>query len=761
MARKARARKITYGQARSYRRTVPNPMGVTSIASVNPSEAYQRRYATARNLLVGRRRVARKNLRTLKSIESDMRRVGHDDQRILAAVAAAAKARKMTAAQIRSEGFDPAKLGMKAGAPGAAKAKAAPKKAAKKTAKKTAKKAKKETKVAKKTKKKVAKKKVAKKKAKRKVAKKKVAKKRVTKKKVAKKKVARKKVARKKVAKKKVARKKVARKKTTKKKVAKKKVARKKTRRKLTPKQRLAKKQRELAKAQRECDREARKALRTYKKKQAAAKRATVSRKQAAAQKRRASKAKAKLRKRKKSPRIYAGRFWAPTVRIGAANALDAYVYESRAGTLKKIPFYALAGYRTKAQMKKVIDGGPEFEKEQRRITKLYDRVVARREKAADRMRKRGGIFVPNRRRGAAKTRALTFEEWESMKSNKRRRRRKGRKSRKYSRNLTARQRAALAKGRRMAARRGKAVKRNRVTQAAANPRRGRKRRKVTRQYRPRYKSYRRNQAFAKAGSYQDQLLTALKLGGVITAGYLVHRALTNVVKQNVFKETQYGELLSGALVAAVGVPLSVKVAPGDSKLVSAGMMVSLVQAGVMALLEKVDTQGTITAYLSGYGDRPGSAFSGLGSYYEFTPHQQMGEYYQTSGLGQFSQAAAGMGQLTQAAAGMGQLTQAAAGAGEYLAVGAEGIGEYEEVTPEYTRPIPVDEGISPDLSTAEAALSMSEAAAGVGGMGQYGDVPAVSTVNPTGFANPVKDGPAGTRAGTFAGKEGIFGKTG
>jgi hypothetical protein len=33
--------------------------------------------------------------------------------------------------------------------------------------------------------------------------------------------------------------------------------------------------------------------------------------------------------------------------------------------------------------------------------------------------------------------------------------------------------------------------------------------------------------------------------------------------------------------------------------------------------------------------------------------------------------------------------------------------------------------------------------------------------VNPTGFEMGIKDGPAGTRAGTLAGKEGIFGNTG
>jgi hypothetical protein len=763
MPRKATARKISYKAARSYRRTVPNPMGVTAIAAVNRSQAYARRYASARNILSGSRRTkrnrpAKKGERTLKQLGADMKARGFGDERILYSVASAAKARSMSDAEIRKEGYDPAKLPTLGRPAAPAKKKAATKAAPK------------EKKVArttrKKTKKKVAKKKVAKKRVakRRPAAKKKVAKKRVTKRRPAKKKVAKKKVTKRRpAAKKKVAKKRVTRRRPAKRKVAKKKTKRVIAMKKLSPEAKAAKKAKAAAAYVKKCEREARKAAREVKKKELRLKKARKTREDNKKRKARISKAGKKLRYRRtaKGRRVYPGGLWAPTVKITASQVKDAYVYQTRAGTLRKIPFHSLAGYATKRALKKVLDDkSAELSPERERITKLYDRVVKRREREAERMRKRGGIFVPNRRRGRAKTRALTFEEWESMKQNKRRRRRKRRKTstkarKTYTRkNLSARQRAALAKGRRKAASRRK-VRRNPVTQAAANKRR--KRRKSSRKPRAVYRSYRRNQALA--GSYQKQLMQALKLGGVITAGYLVHRALSKVVQQSVFANTQYGGLISGVLVAAVGVPLSVKVAPGDSKLVSAGMMVSLVQAGIMELLNVVDTNGSISQYLSGYGDRPGSMLSGMGSYYEFTPHQQFGEYMQTSGLGQLQQAAAGMGQIQQAAAGMGQLTQAAAGAGEYLAVGAEGIGEYEEVTPEYTRPIPVDEGISPDLSSAEHALSVSEAAAGVGGMGQYGGVPAMSTVNPTGYAMPVKDAPAGSRSGVFAGK-GVFGPT-
>ena len=51
MPKKALARRIRYREARSYRRLVPNSMGVTAIAAVNGRGSYARRYARARRLL--------------------------------------------------------------------------------------------------------------------------------------------------------------------------------------------------------------------------------------------------------------------------------------------------------------------------------------------------------------------------------------------------------------------------------------------------------------------------------------------------------------------------------------------------------------------------------------------------------------------------------------------------------------------------------------------------------------------------------------
>jgi hypothetical protein len=189
-------------------------------------------------------------------------------------------------------------------------------------------------------------------------------------------------------------------------------------------------------------------------------------------------------------------------------------------------------------------------------------------------------------------------------------------------------------------------------------------------------------------------------------------------------------------------------------------------------------------AYGSYYEFSPHEVFpaSGMGEYYEL-PQAGMGEYYEQLGahpmdLDQVTQAAAGYGagahpmdldQVTQAAAGYGaspmltqaaagyggnaKLTQAAAGTGEYVSYGASGVGDYEEVA---TRPMAmtVDEGVYPNLNSAEQALSVAEAAAGVGSM----DVPLQSTVDPMVMADPIADEPRGSRAGLFAGGDGIFG---
>ena len=106
-----------------------------------------------------------------------------------------------------------------------------------------------------------------------------------------------------------------------------------------------------------------------------------------------------------------------------------------------------------------------------------------------------------------------------------------------------------------------------------------------------------------------------------------------------------------------------------------------------------------------------------------------------------------------QAAAGAGALvTQAAAG--EYLVYGAEGIGDNYEMLPTRSMNVHIDEGVMPNLHSAEQALNVMEAAAGVG----MSEIPLQSTVNPLQTETPIGDEPRGSRSGVFAGGGGIFG---
>jgi hypothetical protein len=311
-----------------------------------------------------------------------------------------------------------------------------------------------------------------------------------------------------------------------------------------------------------------------------------------------------------------------------------------------------------------------------------------------------------------------------------------------------------------------------------ANKRKRRKSKKVTRK-----KSYLRNALMT--GGFMKQLKSTLVVGGYATLGYVAHRAGTKLVKDLMFKDAEpesvgakYGDLIASALVGLVGVPVAVKVAPADSKFVAAGMGVSFLQKAILYAAQKLDTTGKYAGYLQGLGEYYKVPAAGLGSYYKY-PTAGLGSYYKyptagmgqiqqaaagmgqiqqaAAGMGQLTQAAAGMGQIQQAAAGMGQLTQAAAGMGEYIAQGVQAIGEYEEVTPEYSRPMPVNEGIAPDLTSAERALSYAEAVSGVSGNPGVEPQPTVEPVDP---ALPITspDEPAGSRLGTFGGANGVFG---
>lgn len=313
---------------------------------------------------------------------------------------------------------------------------------------------------------------------------------------------------------------------------------------------------------------------------------------------------------------------------------------------------------------------------------------------------------------------------------------------------------------------------------------------------RPRRKGMRANQV---GSNYRQELMNSFKFGAIVTGGFLTHRVLTNLVDTYALSKVDalqtgaiadFRKSISGLLVAAVGIPLTVRVLPRNAGVAAAGMAASYLYELILAGLKKANQPALLNA-VSNYANAPGyPQYSGYGAYYTFKPHQVfnghsgLGEYYETQPTPGLEQAAAGYGamdpmMLTQAAAGYGQsepmmLTQAAAGmqqmaanqVGEYYAYdGMQGIGEYETVETNLAGFAgSMDDGVMPNLQSADQALDVSEAAAGLGEMhlsqaaAGFGDVPLQSTVSPTIRALDIPDHPGGSRAGLFQGGDGIFG---
>jgi len=269
---------------------------------------------------------------------------------------------------------------------------------------------------------------------------------------------------------------------------------------------------------------------------------------------------------------------------------------------------------------------------------------------------------------------------------------------------------------------------------------------------------YTRNAAFASFGA-------ALKVGAIAFGGFLAHRVLSRageglLNRIGFFANPANATVKRGVadlLILAIGIPAAAMLAPSHAIAIGGGM--------VAATLHDLVTAGaaraypTASQYLSGMGEYV--PMNGYGAY-ELAPMNGFGGPMQAAaGMGQyFMQAAAGMGATPymQAAAGYGATPymQAAAGMGEFFLQGAQGVGEYEQ-TNGFGSPADawMDEGIHPDMNSAEQALTVSEAAAGVNG---FGDIPADSIVNP----EVVESGPwqddEDLRTGVLRGEGGIFG---
>lgn len=336
------------------------------------------------------------------------------------------------------------------------------------------------------------------------------------------------------------------------------------------------------------------------------------------------------------------------------------------------------------------------------------------------------------------------------------------------------------AAAKKAASTRAKARRRRRahhnLAQAAANRshRRPRARHPHARRHHARHARHARHNGMASYISNigVSEIMEIVKQGAIIGGGLVAHKVLTNLVVSNVdaLKSMKFGKSVAGIAIAAVGIPAAKMFVPGAlGKDLAIGMGAALFHTVLVEVLSSAG-QSSIASMLGDYTESSQALpAGGVGSYYEFAPGQSydgMGSYYEFApgqsydGMGEYiEQGASGFGAFEQAAAGFGSpmLAQAAAGVGEYIVQGAQGIGEYEEVVPEYTAPSVIREGISPSLGSAEYALSMAEAAAGVGGFGNT-DAGLQQIVYPKGQSLDVHDDPGASRSGMFFGGNGVFG---
>lgn len=294
---------------------------------------------------------------------------------------------------------------------------------------------------------------------------------------------------------------------------------------------------------------------------------------------------------------------------------------------------------------------------------------------------------------------------------------------------------------------------------------------------RNRHRRHHHYEANFKSRDFLKRFVAMLKVGGIMAGGFVAHRIVSKAISNHVLMSVPQlaaspwrdtlGQILAGALgLFAIDAMGKGKPVAGE---IGAGIFASLAHG----LLTTITAQAapTYVGYLSGYADNTGRAFS---EYVATSGYGGFGEYVPTSGFGappMLSQAAAGFGApimqaaagygapIMQAAAGYGappMLSQAAAGVGEYVATGVQGIGDYEVVSGVggggsfgYE-----DDGIPPNLRSAEWALNVAEQAAGIG----LGDIATKSQQWPMMQAKPVDEHLKGARAGTLAGSNGIFG---
>jgi hypothetical protein len=318
---------------------------------------------------------------------------------------------------------------------------------------------------------------------------------------------------------------------------------------------------------------------------------------------------------------------------------------------------------------------------------------------------------------------------------------RKARKSRKAKGRKTTKRRRKSSKGRKVTRRRAKSRKGRKTTRRARKSTRRAKGRKGTRKMkrngrRRSRRSYRRN-------SIGALFITVMKAGALITAGFLTHRLLTNLAITYLvpllkpaaaapaavtgWDYATFEKPLVGAVVLAVGLPLTNVVAKGMVVQIGAGMFASFATSLVMSVVSALDTTGKVAPQLSGYPNSRAWDLRGRrGGYAGLGARNAGGILPRYAPVGQFRQAAAGTGTYRQAAAGTGFLGEyfSSNGVGEYFApAGIQGVGDYEPAGPlalQSSVPQSIDDGIRPDANI-DGVMDLMESAAGVNGTRRRG----------------------------------------
>lgn len=321
--------------------------------------------------------------------------------------------------------------------------------------------------------------------------------------------------------------------------------------------------------------------------------------------------------------------------------------------------------------------------------------------------------YAANKSRKSTKRSRAAKKAWRTRKARAAARRSPKRRRAKRGRRLTA--------NRRRRSRKLTANRRPSRRRARGSNRRSRKSRRYTaNQFMASLKQLGVTAAFAVTGFVAHKVLTRL---GIIGLNKALTPAPTAGIGAGDWKATvaKWSPILVGGVVAAVGVAAVSKLAPKRRNELGAGMIVSFFHTSILTVLGMVDSPDVQKAaqWIAGY-DSSGTAAS-IGRYRRAVAG--LGDARQVSTLPMYAPTGR-RGGIQQAVAGRGtgEYFQTS-GLGEYFASGVQGIGAYELAGPLVTQAAAglgqrIDDGIRPDANL-DAVLTLAEAMAG-GSMGEY-----------------------------------------